>query len=52
MTTDLAAPEIFGSTTTAGRGKRPRPPFGVSIVAILAVLIALFSLIPLATSSS
>jgi iron(III) transport system permease protein len=47
VTTDLAAPETSGSTTTAGRGKRPRPPFGVSVVAILAVLIALFSLIPL-----
>ncbi len=47
MTTKLAAPGTSGSTTTAGRGKRPRPPFGVSAVSILAVLIALFSLIPL-----
>ncbi|MET3140846.1 UNVERIFIED_ORG: iron(III) transport system permease protein [Arthrobacter sp. UYEF2] len=47
MTTDLSAPRTSGSTTTAGRGKRPRPPFGVSAVAILAVLIALFSLLPL-----
>ena len=47
MTTDLSAPETSGSTTTAGRGKRPRPPFGVSAVSILAVLIALFSLVPL-----
>ncbi len=41
------APGTSGSTTTAGRGKRPRPPFGVSVVAVLAVLIALFSLVPL-----
>lgn len=34
-------------TTTAGKGNSPRPPFGVSTVAILAVLIALFSLVPL-----
>lgn len=47
MITDLSAPETSGSTTTAGRGKRPRPPLGVSAVAVLAVLIALFSLIPL-----
>ena len=47
MITDLSAPETSGSTATAGRGKRPRPPFGVSAVAVLAVLIALFSLIPL-----
>ena len=47
MTTKLAAPETSGSTTTAGRGKRPRPPFGVSTVSILAVLIAMFSMIPL-----
>lgn len=47
MITDLSAPETSGSTTTAGRGKRPRPPFGVSAVAVLAVLIALFSLVPL-----
>jgi iron(III) transport system permease protein len=45
--TQVSAPEESGSTTTAGRGKRPRPPFGVSTVAILAVLIALFSLLPL-----
>ena len=47
MTTHVSAPEVSGGTTTAGRGKRPRPPFGVSAVAVLAVLIALFSLIPL-----
>ena len=47
MITQVSAPEESGSTTTAGRGKRPRPPFGVSTVAILAVLIALFSLLPL-----
>ncbi len=47
MTSDLSAPPAAGSTTTAGRGKRPRPPFGVSAVSILAVLIALFSLVPL-----
>ncbi|MGM7775684.1 ABC transporter permease [Arthrobacter sp. KNU-44] len=53
MTTDLSArispevPEASASTTTAGRGKRPRPPFGVSAISLLAVLIALFSLIPL-----
>lgn len=47
MITDLSAPETSGSTTTAGRGKRPRPPLGVSAVAVLAVLIALLSLIPL-----
>ena len=47
MTTQVSAPEVSGGTTTAGRGKRPRPPFGVSAVAVLAVLIALFSLIPL-----
>jgi iron(III) transport system permease protein len=45
--TQVSAPEESGSTTTAGRGKRPSPPFGVSTVAILAVLIALFSLLPL-----
>jgi iron(III) transport system permease protein len=46
VTTDLsAAPKR--STTTAGRGNSPRPPFGVSAVSILAVLIALFSLVPL-----
>jgi iron(III) transport system permease protein len=47
VTTDLSAPEISGGTTTAGRGKRPRPPFGVSTLGLLAVLIALFSLLPL-----
>ncbi|MET4590921.1 iron ABC transporter permease [Arthrobacter sp. 754] len=47
MTTDLSAPPSTGSTTTAGRGNSPRPPFGVSIVSVLAVLIALFSLVPL-----
>ena len=47
MITQVSAPEESGSTTTAGRGKRPRPPFGVSTVAILAVLIALFALLPL-----
>ncbi|MFP5312361.1 MAG: ABC transporter permease, partial [Actinomycetes bacterium] len=46
MTTDLSAPGK-GSTTTAGRGNSPRPPFGVSAVSVLAVLIALFSLVPL-----
>lgn len=49
MITDLPAsrPQGTESTTTAGKGKRPRPPFGVSTVSILAVLIALFSLLPL-----
>ncbi|MEO8283634.1 MAG: iron ABC transporter permease [Pseudarthrobacter sp.] len=47
MTSDLSAPPKTGSTTTAGRGKRPRPPLGVSTVSVLAVLIAMFSLIPL-----
>ena len=47
MISDLSAPPKAESTTTAGRGKRPRPPFGVSTVSILAVLIALFSLVPL-----
>ncbi|MFJ5956998.1 ABC transporter permease [Paenarthrobacter sp. NPDC092416] len=49
MTTDLSAPgsQSKGSTATAGKGKRPRPPFGVSTVAILAILIAVFSLVPL-----
>ncbi|CAH0280923.1 Sulfate transport system permease protein CysW [Arthrobacter sp. Bi83] len=47
MITDPSAPATSGSTTTAGRGKRPRPPFGVSAVVVLAVLIALFSLVPL-----
>ena len=50
MTTDLSAPDLPqspGSTPTAGKGKRPRPPFGVSTVSLLAVLIALFSLMPL-----
>ncbi|MFJ6158872.1 ABC transporter permease [Pseudarthrobacter sp. NPDC092184] len=46
MTPDLSAPPR-GSTTTAGRGNSPRPPFGVSAVSALAVLIALFSLVPL-----
>jgi len=46
VTTDLSAPARRG-TTTAGRGTSPRPPFGVSAVSILAVLIALFSLVPL-----
>ena len=46
MTTDLSAP-ARRSTTTAGRGNSPRPPFGVSAVSVLAVLIALFSLVPL-----
>ena len=45
MTPDLSAPPR--STTTAGRGNSPRPPFGVSAVSALAVLIALFSLVPL-----
>jgi len=35
------------STTTAGKGKRPRPPFGVPALSVTAVLIALFSLLPL-----
>ncbi|WP_248762887.1 iron ABC transporter permease [Pseudarthrobacter sp. SSS035] len=47
MTTDLSAPPAAGGTTTAGRGTSPRPPFGVPAVSILAVLIALFSLVPL-----
>ncbi|MGY4543045.1 iron(III) transport system permease protein [Arthrobacter sp. UYNi723] len=47
MTTDLSAPPVAESTTTAGRGTSPRLPFGVSAVSILAVLIALFSLVPL-----
>jgi iron(III) transport system permease protein len=47
VTTDLSASPTGRSTTTAGRGKSPRPPFGVSVVSILAVLIALFSLVPL-----
>lgn len=47
MTTDLSASPSQESTTTAGRGNSPRPPFGVSAVSVLAVLIALFSLIPL-----
>ncbi|MCU1565449.1 MAG: ABC-type Fe3+ transport system, permease component [Pseudarthrobacter sp.] len=46
MTSDLSAP-VQESTTTAGRGTSPRPPFGVSAVSLLAVLIALFSLVPL-----
>jgi iron(III) transport system permease protein len=46
VTSDLSAP-LQRSTTTAGRGNSPRPPFGVSAVAVLAVLIALFSLVPL-----
>ncbi|MGX1162477.1 iron(III) transport system permease protein [Arthrobacter sp. SLBN-100] len=46
MTSDLSAP-LQRSTTTAGRGNSPRPPFGVSAVSVLAVLIALFSLVPL-----
>jgi iron(III) transport system permease protein len=46
VTSDLSAP-LQGSTTTAGRGSSPRPPFGVSAVSVLAVLIALFSLVPL-----
>jgi iron(III) transport system permease protein len=46
--TQVSAAEESGSTTSAGRGKRPRPPFGVSAVAVAAVLIALFSLLPLA----
>ena len=46
MTSDLSA-SLRGSTTTAGRGSSPRPPFGVSAVSVLAVLIALFSLVPL-----
>jgi iron(III) transport system permease protein len=47
VTARVSSPEFSGDTTTAGRGKRPRPPFGVSAVAVLAVLTALFSLIPL-----
>ena len=47
MTTDLSVPPAPAGTTTAGRGKSPRPPFGVSAVSVLAVLIALFSLLPL-----
>ncbi|MCA4134391.1 iron ABC transporter permease [Arthrobacter sp. M4] len=47
MTTDLSASGLAGSTTTAGRGKRPRPPFGVSAIFVIAVLIALVSLVPL-----
>jgi iron(III) transport system permease protein len=46
VTSDLSAP-VQESTTTAGRGTSPRPPFGVSAVSLLAVLIALFSLVPL-----
>jgi iron(III) transport system permease protein len=46
VTSDLSAP-LQRSTTTAGRGNSPRPPFGVSAVAVVAVLIALFSLVPL-----
>lgn len=36
-----------GNTPTADKGKRLRPPFGVSTVSVLAVLIAFFSLMPL-----
>ncbi|MET1155389.1 ABC transporter permease subunit [Arthrobacter sp.] len=48
MTTDLSAPGMPSTgSTTAGGGKRLRPPFGVSTVSLLAVLITLFSLVPL-----
>ncbi|MFI2564358.1 ABC transporter permease [Paenarthrobacter sp. NPDC018779] len=48
MTTRLSASgHHSGRTTTAGKGKGPRPPFGVSTVSLLAVMTALFSLIPL-----
>lgn len=48
MINGLSAPGSQSpETTTAGKGNSPRPPFGVSTVAILAVLIALFSLVPL-----
>ncbi|WP_082484173.1 MULTISPECIES: ABC transporter permease [Micrococcaceae] len=46
MTPGLSA-SPKGRTTAAGRGSSPRPPFGVSAVSVLAVLIALFSLVPL-----
>ncbi|MFP3802431.1 hypothetical protein, partial [Paraburkholderia sp. SIMBA_027] len=35
------------ASTTAGKGSRPRLPIGVSTISLLAVLIALFSLLPL-----
>lgn len=40
-------PTIMRGMDQAGRGKHPRPPVGVSTLSLLAVLIALFSLIPL-----
>lgn len=46
MTPGLSA-SPKGRTTAAGRGSSPRPPLGVSAVSVLAVLIALFSLVPL-----
>lgn len=46
MSTSLV-PTGTPGRTTAGKGRRPRPPFGVSAVGVMAVLIALFALVPL-----
>ena len=42
-----ASAEATVSTPQAGKGNRPRPPFGVSVISLIAMLIALLSLIPL-----
>lgn len=40
-------PDNTWEPKTAGGGKSPRPPLGVSALSLLAILIALFSLVPL-----
>lgn len=40
-------PDNTREAKTAGGGKSPRPPLGVSALSLLAILIALFSLVPL-----
>ncbi|MEO7753602.1 MAG: iron ABC transporter permease [Terracoccus sp.] len=50
MSTDLQTPAVAAPAATppVGRGTRPGPPRRVPVLAILAVLIAAFSLMPLA----
>ena len=47
MATQVSAPDTSGGTRRRA-GARPRPPFGVSVGGrVMAVLITLFSLVPL-----
>ncbi|GAA1497385.1 ABC transporter permease [Paeniglutamicibacter kerguelensis] len=47
MSKTQTVPDIQREPNVAGGGKSPRPPLGVSGLSLLAILISLFSLIPL-----